>query len=242
VKIVVERKNTVTGILYYNDPTIMSWELANEPRPMRPSADIEYIQWISDAAAYIKSIDHHHLITTGCEGEMGTESMDIFKTIHADKNIDYATIHIWPKNWSWFRDTAIAGGLKNVISNSTAYIHKHIEAARQIDKPLVLEEFGLPRDQHSFSKEATTVSRDTYYSVIFTELLASHTKHDVIAGGNFWAFSGTGRPSRKKGIWWQAGDDWLGDPPMEEQGLNSVFDSDESTWNIIYSFAKKINK
>ena len=25
----------------------------------------------------------------------------------------------------------------------------------------------------------------------------------------------------------------MGDPPMEEQGLNSVFDSDSSTWKVI---------
>jgi mannan endo-1,4-beta-mannosidase len=242
VKKIIERKNSVTGISYYNDPAIMSWELANEPRPMRPAADNDYIHWISEAASYIKSIDHNHLVTTGCEGVMGTESMTVFETIHADKNIDYATIHIWPKNWSWFSDTAIAQGLNKVIGNTNDYILKHAEAARKFKKPLVLEEFGLPRDRHSFSIASATSSRDRYYTIIFSQLLSSLVHKDVIAGANFWSFSGTGRPSGKNGVWWQQGDDWLGDPPMEEQGLNSVFDSDQSTWKVIYSFTKIINE
>jgi mannan endo-1,4-beta-mannosidase len=30
----------------------------------------------------------------------------------------------------------------------------------------------------------------------------------------------------------------MGDPPMEEQGLYSVFDSDSSTWKVINAFIK----
>jgi len=30
----------------------------------------------------------------------------------------------------------------------------------------------------------------------------------------------------------------LGDPPVEEQGLNSVFDTDKSTWEAVSSFTK----
>ena len=33
VKQLVTRKNTVNGRAYTDDPTIMSWQLANEPRP-----------------------------------------------------------------------------------------------------------------------------------------------------------------------------------------------------------------
>jgi len=60
-----------------------------------------------------------------------------------------------------------------------------------------------------------------------------------VAGANFWAFGGTARP--KKGqIYWESGDDLMGDPPMEEQGLNSVFDSDQSTWKVIRSATNSI--
>ena len=239
VKIIVSRVNSITGKKYKDDPAIMSWEIANEPRPMRPAAIPLYEEWISNTAAYIKSLDKNHLVTTGSEGEMGSETLQVFKDIHSDKNIDYATIHIWPKNWSWFRDTTIAGSMDKIKTNTLNYISKHKNISREINKPLVIEEFGLPRDNHSFDLSSSTSLRDDYYRIIFSELVSSVENKDVIGGANFWAFGGIGRPSQ---LWWKKGNDWLGDPPMEEQGLNSVFDTDSGTWDMINSFAKRINR
>jgi mannan endo-1,4-beta-mannosidase len=179
-------------------------------------------------------------VTTGAEGYMGTENVEVFKKIHEDKNIDYATIHIWPKNWGWFKDTAIAASIENVITQTQTYIDVHAQAAKQINKALVIEEFGLPRDNHSYSLAAATTMRDKYYDVVLKSLWFSEKNNGIVAGCNFWAFGGAGRPSGKD-IFWQKGDDILGDPPMEEQGLNSVFDSDATTWELINSFTQKIN-
>ena len=100
IKNIVGRTNSISGIKYSEDPTIMSWELANEPRPMRPAAISAYKEWIVSCGLLIKSLDGNHLLTTGVEGGIGTECITTFTEIHQDKNIDYATIHIWPKNWS----------------------------------------------------------------------------------------------------------------------------------------------
>jgi len=72
VEYVITHTNTVTKKRYIDDPTIMAWELANEPRPMRPTANDAYFKWIIDSAAYIKSLDPNHLVTTGSEGWIGT--------------------------------------------------------------------------------------------------------------------------------------------------------------------------
>ena len=93
----------------------MSWQLANEPRPMRPAAIIDYKNWIATTAAYIKKLDPNHLVSIGTEGYIGTENKEVFTEIHADKNIDYTTIHIWPKNWQWYNPENIKKEFPSVV-------------------------------------------------------------------------------------------------------------------------------
>jgi mannan endo-1,4-beta-mannosidase len=239
VSIVLARTNSVTGKRYSEDPTILAWELANEPRPMRPASNAAYKVWIRDVAAYIKSRDRNHMVTIGHEGEMGTESISLYEQIHADKNVDYLTIHIWPKNWSWFREASMEQDMPQVLANTEAYIKKHLAVARKLSKPLVLEEFGLPRDGHSFDPEAGTLLRDTYFKHVFSFLKASASAGGPIAGANFWAFGGIARPVAGQ-VFWKGGDAYMGDPPMEEQGLNTVFDRDESTWKLIKEVSRSL--
>jgi mannan endo-1,4-beta-mannosidase len=239
VKLLIQRVNSISHQKYTDDPAIMAWEIANEPRPMRPAAIEAYKKFIANTAAFIKKTDSNHLLTIGSEGLMGSENMQVFETVHADKNIDYATIHIWPKNWGWFKDTSIAKSFEEVIEKTASYITSHAAATKALGKPMVIEEFGLPRDSHSFSTTSSTFFRDRYYTSVFEKLAASAQVNGNIAGANFWAFSGKGRPSYKQ-LLWKKGDDVLGDPPVEEQGLNSVFDIDKSTWTVISVYTKKL--
>ncbi|MFT3825427.1 MAG: glycosyl hydrolase [Chitinophagaceae bacterium] len=240
VKKILAHTNKYSGKKYTQEPAIMAWELANEPRPMRPAAIDAYKQWISDVAATIRAADKNHLITTGAEGYMGTENLEVFEAIHADRNIDYCTIHIWPKNWGWFQGKELAGGFDNVLSKTKDYLQQHLAIAQKIKKPLVVEEFGLPRDGHSFDINATTSLRNSYYGLILRQWQHSKTFNDALAGCNFWAFNGTARPVPGQEFW-KKGDDYMGDPPMEEQGLNGVFDSDTATWKLISGFSKGVD-
>ncbi len=235
-ELILSRTNKYTRRKYVEDPAIMAWELANEPRPMRPFANDTYRKWITDTAAMIKSHDHNHLVTTGHEGRIGTESLALFEQVHIDKNIDYLTIHIWPKNWGWFTGGKLADTFQNAVTETVKYIDENAAVAVSLNKPLVIEEFGLPRDNQAFDPASTTKFRDMYYKRVLSSIATSN-----IAGANFWAFGGTARPVKDQ-IFWQEGDDLMGDPPMEEQGLNSVFDSDASTWKIIADASAKIRK
>jgi mannan endo-1,4-beta-mannosidase len=114
-----------------------------------------------------------------------------------------------------------------------------LAVAKKLNKPLVIEEFGLPRDKQSFDINASTSLRDDYYTKIFSILADQSNANGHLAGAAFWAFGGTSRPIKNQ-IFWKNGDDYLGDPPMEEQGLNTVFDSDRSTWKVINSFSKSL--
>ena len=239
VNLILNRTNKYNRKKYTEETAIMAWELGNEPRPMRPRANDAYKKWIRDVAAMIKSKDKNHLVTIGHEGVMGTEDLKLFEEIHADRNVDYLTIHIWAKNWGWFKDDKIAEGFSNVVEKAVSYIDQHLVVAKKLNKPLVLEEFGLPRDKQSFDINSSTSLRDEYYEKIFTILAKNAKTNGHLAGAAFWAFGGTARPIRNQ-IFWKPNDDYMGDPPMEEQGLNTVFDSDRSTWKVINSFSKSL--
>jgi mannan endo-1,4-beta-mannosidase len=232
IKFTLNRTNSLNGKKYINDPAIMAWEIINEPRPMLKTAAPAFEEWIGHVAALVKSIDKNHLLTTGSEGDIASDDdMQVYQQIHADKNIDYLTIHIWPKNWKWFNDTSIVAGYANVTDKASSYIKRHLSVAQELNKPLVIEEFGLPRDAHSFSINATTNSRNQFYDLIFTTML----KNPGIAGCNFWAYGGIAKPIPGQ-IFWKNGDEFMGDPGGEEQGLNSVFNGDNSTWQLITKF------
>lgn len=65
----------------------------------------------------------------------------------------------------------------------------------------------------------------------------SATDGDVLAGANFWAFAGAGR---QRDVLWEKGDDLIGDPPFEPQGMFSVYDRDTSTLAVIKAANEKL--
>jgi mannan endo-1,4-beta-mannosidase len=121
------------------------------------------------------------------------------------------------------------------------YIATHEAMARKLNKPLVMEEFGISRDSNRHDAGSAITIRDRYYQKIFEEIYRQASKPDaVIAGCNFWAWAGEGRPRIPAGIW-KAGDDFIGDPPHETQGWYSIFDTDTSTQRIIKIQAERMN-
>lgn len=239
IKFVIERTNRYTGVKYTEDPHIMTWEIANEPRAFRDDNKEAFAEWIGRTAAFIKSLAPNQLVATGTEGEWGCENdMDLFIETHSFPEIDYLTFHIWPNNWSWIDKEDIPGTLDVAIEKTSKYFDDHIKVAINLNKPVVFEEFGLPRDGFSYSPESTTESRDKYYQFAFEKVLEHSKNGGVLAGTNFWAFGGYGKASEDD-IFWSKGDDLMGDPPQEEQGLNAVFATD-TTIDLIRSYSKKM--
>ena len=240
IKAIVSRQNSITGRLYKDEPAIMAWQLCNEPRPFAKDNKEAFATWISDAAALIKSIDPKHMVSTGSEGYIGCEvDMELCEKIHADKNIDYLTIHIWPVNWGWAPRSSPDSGIENACLESGNYIAEHIELAKKLNKPLVIEEFGYSRKDNISGTDIPTDSRDMFYRFIFEQVKNSVEQGNPIAGCNFWGWGGSGRP---RDLVWQAGDDYLSDPPHEPQGWYSVFDCDTTTINIIKEYSKAITE
>lgn len=224
VKHVVSRTNRYTGKKYTDDPAIMAWQVGNEPRAFSNEAKPAFAKWLSETTRTIRQLDANHLISIGSEGRMGCENdMSLFEEIHADPNVDYLTMHIWPKNWRFIDINNIPGTVDKAIATTNIYIDEHVAVARKLQKPIVLEEFGLPRDNHLYTRSDPTTARDKYYQSVFDRISQAARQSGVFAGCNFWAWGGSGRPANE---FWKPWDDYVGDPGQEEQGLNSVFDTD----------------
>jgi mannan endo-1,4-beta-mannosidase len=142
--------NSITGVAYKNDPTIMTWELANEPRcvgsgtyPASAGCTTATItNWAAEMSAYIKSIAHKQLVSSGSEGFLciagsteyerdcasGLDELAISKL----PTIDVMSYHMYPD-----------GGWNKDLPWATAWIIDHVKLARSIGKPSMLGEFGL---------------------------------------------------------------------------------------------------
>lgn len=239
VRKIVSRKNSVTGRMYKDEPSIMAWQICNEPRPFSKENKELFADWIATTARIIKEIDGNHLVSTGSEGLYGCEvDEQLCERIHADANIDYLTIHIWPVNWGWAPRTAPDSGIVNACERAGKYIELHTAMSKRISKPLVIEEFGFSRRDNRYDLEADVDTRDKFYSYIFGHVTNSAADNGVIAGCNFWGWGGAGRPDS---VVWSAGDDFLCDPPHEPQGWYSVFDCDSTTTAIIKKNTRILN-
>ena len=244
VKHVVSRTNTVTGKPYKDDPAIFSWQIGNEPRCFRPDSvgREAFVDFMWTTAALIKSIDPNHMVSSGSEGRHGCEgSLEFFEKVHSCPDIDYMNIHIWPYNWSWVRENTLETNLPLAITNTDIYIDEHLEVAAKYGKPVVIEEFGFPRDGFQFKQGTTTHSRDAYYTHVFGRIAKAAQEDGLLAGLNFWGWGGLAGQSETN-IYWQEGDDYCGDPAQEQQGLNSVYACDESTVAVIRNATQAVEK
>ena len=138
---VLTRINSRTGVAYKDEPAIFAWQLANEPRcPSDPSGDT-LVQWAREMSAFIKSLDANHLVSVGDEGfyrqpgeedwtRSGKEGVDWLRLL-ALPDVDYGTVHLYPDHWEKTREWG------------AEWIREHARDARELGKPVVIEEFGL---------------------------------------------------------------------------------------------------
>ncbi|MCR5454990.1 MAG: cellulase family glycosylhydrolase [Bacteroidales bacterium] len=229
---IVNHVNTITGKKYSDEPAIMSWQLANEPRNHNDSAGrAAMLKWVDNTAAYIHSLDKNHLVSTGSEGEAG-HWFDIrhWTNIHACKSVDYVTIHLWPQNWSWFDPKREAETIDTTIVLATKYVDRHIAIADSLGKPIVVEEFGMARDGGRFEYDAPATYRNRFLKFVLDHV-KEKCKTSNLMGSNVWGFSGEAVPTRP-GEPWKVGDPFSGDPPHEQQGWYGIYNTDTATLNL----------
>ncbi|MBZ4034224.1 beta-mannanase [Flavobacterium sp. 17A] len=240
IKKVINRVNSITKIPYKKDTTIMAWQLANEPEGSNNIQD--YQKWIHETAKFIKKLDSNHLVSIGSEGNTPSPTNGTnFEKDHQSPYVDYCTFHLWVQNWGWYDPLKAKETYSAALEKANNYIEEHVKVAKKLNKPIVLEEFGISRDGNSYDVASSIQIRDDYYAFIFNKIYSLSQTIPQVSGVNFWAWGGEGRPSTPMSLW-KIGDDLIGDPPHEYQGWYSVYENDKSTQEIIRSYASKLNK
>jgi len=241
----IHRTNSINGRVYREDPAIMTWELANEPRPCADDSTMEkdvpiFCNWVDATARFIHEQAPNQLVCSGSEGIWGClQKPEVFIAAHKTAAIDYVTVHMWLKNWGWLKEPALGADFEVAAARAHDHVEMHNAIATDtLKKPLVLEEFGLPRDHENYSPDSPATARDEYYRRMFAQVAESCRAGRALQAANFWAWGGEGRSS----ITDNSAGKFLGDPPCEPQGLNSVFDTDTSTRAVIAQANEKLSR
>ncbi|KAK6125672.1 hypothetical protein DH2020_040598 [Rehmannia glutinosa] len=224
IKTVLNRYNTINGVVYKNDPTIMAWELMNEPRCTSDPSGRTIQAWIMEMASYVKSIDRNHLLEAGLEGFYGQSSawrtnlnpgFNIGTDFIANNRIpgiDFATVHSYPDQWlSSSNDESQLSFLSN-------WVDAHIQDAQYIlHKPLLITEFGKSWKDPNFSP----YQRDRLFNTVYLKIYASAKRGGAAAGGLFWQLLADGMDSFR-------------------DGYEIIIDENSSTANVISQQAHKL--
>ncbi|XP_024974705.1 mannan endo-1,4-beta-mannosidase 7 [Cynara cardunculus var. scolymus] len=194
VQTVLNRYNTITGVVYKNDPTIMAWELMNEPRCTSDTSGRTIQAWITEMAAHVKSIDRNHLLEAGLEGFYGkTNSRNPGFDVGTDfisnnlvPGIDFATLHSYPDQWLTSYDD------QSQLNFLNDWLRTHIQDAQYVlKKPLLLTEFGKSAKDPNFS----TYQRDRLFNLVYNNIYMSAKHGGAAAGGLFWQLLAEGMES-----------------------------------------------
>ena len=150
---ILERRNTVTGVLYKDEPAILAWELGNELRNPAPGNASVLIEWMTEMASFIKSVDPNHLVADGGEGfdddpslyrglsntypVNGREGCSYHRMVEIP-DIDMVSYHLYASSW----------GL-NDSTDVTIWIRRHEEIARAANKVAYFGEYGRRANNQS---------------------------------------------------------------------------------------------
>ncbi|KAG6550289.1 hypothetical protein Mapa_008250 [Marchantia paleacea] len=191
VKKILTRVNSITGVMYKDDPTILAWELMNEPRCSSDPSGDTLVKWVREMGAYVKSIDKNHMLQAGMEGFYGASTPDRrwanpnqmeglgtdFIRINQVTYIDYATVHSYPDLWlpQVSEDTQ--------LSFLQMWVNVHIEDARDfLNKPVVFSEFGKSDQAQDYKPS----QRSDFFWAVYNSVFSSANTGGAAAGAMLW--------------------------------------------------------
>ena len=128
----------------------------------------------------------------------------------------------------WLKDPVLGPEFEVAATKAREHVEQHNQIATDIlRKPLVLEEFGLPRDHESYDPAAPTTARDEYYRRMFDQVAESARAGRSLQGSKFLGVGRRRSAAEKMGA---TAISFTGDPFCEPQGLNPFLTRIKARW------------
>jgi hypothetical protein len=171
VRHIMNRVNTISGVKYSDDPTILGWELINEARCVGSEIGGRFkrdsgcktftlTNWVNEMSTFIKErVSSKQLLGVGAEGFFtdrpriksafnsltdGSEGYD-FDGVAELKNVDMLDLHSYMMHWGVERDPEFTDA-------TLLWIKMHGDVAKRVNKPVYLGEYGvLKKEQRTTS-------------------------------------------------------------------------------------------
>lgn len=203
IRTILMRNNTISGRLYKDDPTILSWSLINEPRCETwavPGCNVTLQNWLQEMATYVKSLDDRHLLSIGSEGFYGYADMKFFNRGKLPNpadwavdmgqsyilntmipEVDFGTLHSWPDTW---------GQGDAAVNFQKGWVDSHLTINNQyVKKPLLFEEFGRKIEDEEWSVEQVLTKRDPIYKAAYKATEDAIVAGGAMGGAMFWRWA-----------------------------------------------------
>jgi hypothetical protein len=148
---IVSHQNSITGVAYKNDPTILAWDIMNEPRAANPQV---IASWTNTIASYLREQDNNHLITISLDKpttETGLQS------ICASKDIGFCSVHIYPQE-------AGIDSYQSLAQEKLA-LQSDKNIANSLSKPIVVTETGTDKATMPWNENPLSVLQQTISAI-----------------------------------------------------------------------------
>ncbi|KAL6746884.1 glycoside hydrolase superfamily [Haematococcus lacustris] len=192
----VTRKNSLNGLEYREDPTIMMWDVINEPRcpgctqHWQQQVHLSFLKEMSD---YLRAMASKQLTAVGTEGyymdaahlpyNPGAGAFcegEDWIAMSAIGSVDVTTAHIYDRQVEAVPPTWRQPTFEDIMNFFSLSLSSHTDASRAQGKPFVVEEFNL------LSTAFSTEQRAQLFQLVYDALVDSAKSGGALAGAMFW--------------------------------------------------------
>ncbi len=195
VAAITSRVNTLTGVRYRDDPTIIGWAPANEPRCRlgAGAAPGALHVWAAAAAAVVKAAAPRQLVFWDAEGffcggtgaaaanpyDCAEHGCDFAAEAGAPA-VDVACAHLYPDLW-------LPGTASDAerLAFALRWLDAHIDACAALGKPLALTEFG---------RRPAGPARAAFYGALYAHAERRMAAGAPLVGTAFWTAAARSYP------------------------------------------------